>query len=277
MSTGRREAPLVKFAIFGLVMVVLSVFLIVVFGQYRSGTTNEYSAVFSDSSGMHPGASVRVAGVEVGKVRKLTVRDDQRVVVDFDADRDIVLTGGTKAAIRYLNLTGDRYLELADGPGSTQTLHSGAQIPLQQTQPALDLDLLLGGLKPVVQGLNPRDVNSLTWSLVQIVQGQEGAVDSLLSKTASFSSRLADSSDTIGQLIDNLNKVMQTLAQHGNQFSDAIDKLEQLVTQLAHDRDPIGSAIDSLDAGTASVADLLTKARPPLAGTVEQLGRLTPQ
>ncbi|MBO0854916.1 MAG: mammalian cell entry protein, partial [Nocardia sp.] len=40
---------------------------------------------------------------------------------------------------------------------------------------------------------------------------------------------------------------------------------------------PIGSAIDSLDAGTASVADLLTKARPPLAGTVEQLGRLTPQ
>ncbi len=40
----------------------------------------------------------------------------------FDADRNIVLTTGTRAAVRYLNLVGDRYLELVDGPGS----HEGA-------------------------------------------------------------------------------------------------------------------------------------------------------
>ena len=63
-----------------------------------------------------------------------------------------MLTTGTKAAVRYLNLVGDRYLELVDGPGSTRILPAGAQIPVDRTAPALDLDLLLGGLKPVIQG-----------------------------------------------------------------------------------------------------------------------------
>ncbi|MDR7171890.1 phospholipid/cholesterol/gamma-HCH transport system substrate-binding protein [Nocardia kruczakiae] len=272
----QRDTPLLKFGAFALVMVVLSGFLVLVFGQYRTGSTNGYSAEFTDSSGLRSGDSVRVAGVEVGRVKGVTLRPDQRVVVTFDADRDIVLTGGTKAAIRYLNLVGDRYLELTDGPGSTATLRPGARIPLERTTPALDLDLLLGGLKPVLQGLNAQEVNSLTWSLVQIVQGQEGTVDSLLTKTASFSSRLADTSDVVGKLIDNLNQVMETLASNGTQFSDAIDRLEQLVTQLSQDRDPIGSAIDALDRGTASVADLLTQSRAPLADTVDQLARLAP-
>ena len=92
--------------------------------------------------------------------------------MSFDTDKDVVLTTGSKAAVRYLNLVGDRYLELLDGPGSTQLLPRGAQIPLERTQPALDLDLLLGGLKPVIRGLEPRDVNALTDALLQIFQGQ---------------------------------------------------------------------------------------------------------
>ncbi len=35
----------------------------------------------------------------------------------FDADDTVKLTDGTKAAVRYLNLVGDRYLEFLDGPG----------------------------------------------------------------------------------------------------------------------------------------------------------------
>ncbi len=67
-----------------------------------------------------------------------------------------------------------------------------------------------------------------------------------------------------------------TLAKSGDQFSDTVDRLERLVTGLARDRDPIGDAIVALDNGTASLADLLTEARPPLAGTVDELNRLAP-
>ena len=63
----------------------------------------------------------------------------------------------------------------------------GARIPVERTAPALNLDLLLGGLKPVIQGLNPQDVNALTASLLQIFQGQGDTMESLLSHTSSFS------------------------------------------------------------------------------------------
>ncbi len=115
-----------------------------------------------------------MAGVRVGTVTDVALQPDNKVVVDFDADRKIVLTSGTKATVRYLNLVGgDRYLELVDSPGSAKIQPPGSRIPLDRTEPALDLDLLLGGLKPVVQGLNPQDVNALTNSLIQILQGQD--------------------------------------------------------------------------------------------------------
>ena len=91
--------------------------------------------MFADASGLKAGDSVRVAGVRVGTVNGVALQPDNKVVVDFDADRNVVLTTGTKAAVRYLNLVGDRYLELVDGPGSTRILPPGSQIPVDRTAP----------------------------------------------------------------------------------------------------------------------------------------------
>ncbi|KUI29026.1 MCE family protein [Mycobacterium sp. GA-2829] len=270
------RGTLIKFAVFATVMTLLTAFLFMAFSQYRSGSTSKYSAVFSDASRLDTGDSVRVAGVRVGTVKKVALQADKTVLVDFDADQSIVLTSGTQAAVRYLNLTGDRYLELVDGPGSTRKLPAGAQIPKERTTGALDLDLLLGGLRPVIQGLNAQDVNALTSSLIQIFQGQGDTLNSLLSRTSSFSNTLADNNEVVQQLIENLDTVVETLAKDGDKFSGAIDRLEQLISGLSDDRDPIGTAITALDNGTASIADLLTEARPPLARTVDEMNRLAP-
>lgn len=270
----RRTAT--KFAVFGVVMAALTACLFMVFGEYRSASTGVYSAVFTDASSLESGDSVRVAGVRVGTVDRVTLRSDNTVLVSFDADDDVVLTTGTRAAVRYLNLVGDRYLELIDGPGSTQVMARGAQIPVDRTQPALDLDLLLGGLKPVIRGLNPEDVNALTNALLQIFQGQGDTLQSLLTRTSSFSNSLADNNAALEQLVDNLDTVLATLGEEGERFSGALEKFERLTTELANDRDTIGTAIDSLSAGTASIADLLSSARPPLAGMVDQLNRVAP-
>ncbi|MDV3127797.1 MCE family protein [Mycobacterium sp. 21AC1] len=272
----RGKSTFFKFGAFAVVMAVLTAFLFMTFSEYRGGSYSRYSAVFGDASRLESGDSVRVAGVRVGTVKSVSLQPDKSVLVDFDADRSIALTTGTKAAVRYLNLVGDRYLELLDSPGSTRLLPSGSRIPKERTESALDLDLLLGGLRPVIQGLNPKDVNALTSSLIQIFQGQGDTLDSLMSKTSSFSNTLGDNNEVIQQLIDNLNVVVGTLAKDGDKFSGTVDRLEQLVSGLSQDRDPIGTAITSLDNGTASLASLLTEARPPLAGTVDQLNRLAP-
>lgn len=267
---------MVKFGAFATVMSLLTAGLLAVFGEYRGGSTTKFSAVFADVSDLSTGDTVRIAGVSVGSVTHVALRPDKTVVVDFNADRKVVLTTGTRAAVRYLNLVGDRYLELVDGPGGTQIMPAGSQIPADRTMPALDLDVLLNGLKPVVQGLNPQDVNQLTTALIQIMQGQGGTVESLMSQTSSFTNALADNGQIVEQLIDNLNDAMATLDRDGEKFSGAIDNLHQLIAELSAEREPIGEAIDALSNGTASLAGLLGQARSPLAATVDQLSRLAP-
>ena len=273
---GSLGPTLVKFGAFAVVMSVLTLFLFFTFGQYRTGAVTGYSALFNDASRLKAGDSVRVAGVRVGTVNGVALQPDRKVVVKFDADRSVVLTDGTKAAVRYLNLVGDRYLDLVDGPGSTRRLAGGGQINVSHTAPALDLDLLLGGLKPLVHGLNPRDVNALSSALLEVFQGEGGSLQSLFNKSTSFTNTLADNDQTIEHLIDNLNVVAATLNKDGGQFSGAIDRLQRLVTGLSDDRDTFGPAIDALSNGTLTLADLLGKARPPLSGTVDQLSRLAP-
>ncbi|BBZ23999.1 MCE family protein [Mycolicibacter hiberniae] len=265
-----------KFGAFGLTMVMLTAVMLAIFSQYRSGATNAYSAVFQDASSLKAGHSVRVAGIRVGTVRKIALQRDNTVLVSFDADDNVRLTESTKVAVRYLNLVGDRYLELIDEPGSTRIRPPGSRFGVEQTEPALNLDLLLGGLKPVIQGLNPDDVNSLTSSLIQILQGQGGDLESLFTRTSSFTNALADNGNVVEQLIANLDDTLAVLSQDGKKFSGTVDGLERLVSGLAAERDPIGQAITALDNGTASLAGLLTQARSPLSGTVDQLTRLAP-
>ena len=256
---------LVKFLVFATIMSVLTVFLFFTFGQYRTGSTDGYSAVFTDASRLKSGDTVRVAGIRVGTVTDVSLQSDREVLVDFDADRGLKLTSGTKAAIRYLNLTGDRYLELADGPGSTRLLPPGSQIPVDRTQPALDLDLLLSGLKPVVQGLNPQDVNALTASLVQVFQGQGDTLDSLLSKTSSFTSTIADDNQTVQSLIDNLNTVLGTVAKNGDQFSGD-DRPPREAHQRAVGRSRPDRHRDHLPGQRHRLADGSADPGPPAAG-----------
>lgn len=272
----RSGGTAIKFGVFGVTMLLLTGALFAIMGQYRTGSTNGYSAVFTDASSLKAGDSVRVAGIRVGTVNDVALQPDNTVLVRFDSDREVVMTMATKVVVRYLDLVGNRYLELLEGPGSTKIQPPGSQIPVDRTEPALDLDLLLGGLKPVIQGLNAQNVNALTNSLIQILQGQGGTVESLMAHTTSFTQALADNGQTVQQLIDNLRATVATVAKDGDKFSGAVEQLQQLVTGLSQERDPIGEAITALDNGTASLSDLMTQARPPLSGTVDQLTRLAP-
>ncbi|WP_280502230.1 MCE family protein [Nocardia farcinica] len=272
----RRNAPLVKFGAFAVVMVVLSGLLVLVFGQYRAGGATGYSAIFADASGLRRGDTVRIAGVPVGAVRAVELREDHAVLVEFDAAEPVRLSTATRAAVRYLNLVGDRYLELTDPPGVSEPLPPGGRIPRERTTGALDLDLLIGGLKPVIQGLNAQQVNALTWSLLEIVQGRQDTLGSLTARTATFTTALAEKNDLVARLLDHLRVVMDTLNAEGEQFTATVERLQRLVGELSAEREPLGAAIEAIDRATASVADLLIDARPPLAGTIDELARLAP-
>jgi phospholipid/cholesterol/gamma-HCH transport system substrate-binding protein len=256
------------------VCVLAIIALFAVFAQLRADNTQTYNATFNNVSGLKTGDFVRVAGVEVGKVKNLTIADDATVRVEFTASEQVVLTQGTKVVVRYENLVGDRYLALVEGPGDVKKLAPGQTIPVSNTLPALDLDALIGGLRPLFRALNPEQVNSLTGELIQALQGQGATINSILNQTASLTNTLADRDQLIGQVINNLNTVLGSLGDQSKQFDKAVDSVSQLVQGLAARKDDIGSAVGNANAATGTIADLLSQARPPLQDTVHQLDRV---
>jgi phospholipid/cholesterol/gamma-HCH transport system substrate-binding protein len=256
---------------------VLTFALVAVFGQLRFERRAPYHAEFTNISGLKSGNFVRIAGVEVGKVTGLALHRDGTVTVDFAIDKGLTLTEGTRAAVRYENLIGDRYLSLEDGPGSVRRLTPGQTIPLARTSPALDLDTLIGGFRPLFRALEPDQLNELTGELLQVFQGQGGTVASVLAQTSTLTSTLADRGELIGELIKNLDIVLQTFATRNGEFSETLDKLSQLVQGLADRKTDIANGVAYVNAAAASVADLLTVARAPLKETVQQTDRTAGQ
>lgn len=140
----------IKLALFSFVLLLCTALLIVVFGQLRFQRYNHYTAEFSNGSGVKGGDFIRAGGVEVGKVADVRLTENgQRVIIDMKVDRSLPLYQSSTAQIRYANLIGDRFvnLERGTGEGADRVLPPGGFIPVARTQPALDLDALIGGFK----------------------------------------------------------------------------------------------------------------------------------
>jgi phospholipid/cholesterol/gamma-HCH transport system substrate-binding protein len=267
----RATGTAVKLGVFWLVLLMFTVMIVIVFGQVRFGRTTGYSAVFTDASGLRPGQFVRASGVEVGKVSKVTLIDgDARVLVEFNVDRSLTLDRATTASIRYLNLIGDRYLELKHGD-SGQRLAPGGTIPLEHTQPALDLDALIGGFRPLFKALDPNKVNSIAQSIITVFQGQGATINDILDQTAALTAALADRDKAIGEVVTNLNTVLATTVKHQKDFDRTVDNLDLLITGLKNRADPLAAAAAHISDAAGTLADLLGEDRPSLHGTLERL------
>jgi len=271
-------APLIKLGIFVVVTVLFTTILGISIANINTTSTNAYKARFTDATLLLPNDDVRIAGVRVGQVKDVKIVDKRQAEVEFEVDAGRTLPAGVTAQIKFRNLVGQRYVSLGEGDDSSgKTLQVGGTIPLERTTPALDLTELFNGFKPLFTALNPEDVNKLSYEVIQVLQGEGGTVESLLSHTASLATTIADKDQVIGEVIDNLNSVLDTVNAHTPQLNDLIVKLQQLVSGLAADRKPIGDAIESLGTLAETTSGLLGQVREPLKNDISALGNLTQQ
>src|ERR1700751_1627732 len=265
---------LVKLGILSLVLLLFTVVIIVVFGQMRFDRTNGYSAEFTNISGLRAGQFVRASGVEIGKVSAVRLVDGgRRAQVDFSVDRSVQLYQSTTAQIRYLNLIGDRYLELkrGEGEGADRVLPAGGFIPLSRTSPALDLDALIGGFKPLFRALDPEKVNNIASAIVTVFQGQGGTINDILDQTAQLTSHIAERDQAIGEVVKNLNIVLDTTVRHRAQFDETVDNFEKLITGLNNHADSLAADTANISNAAGTVADLLADNRALVHGTLNYL------
>ncbi|MGE5290785.1 MAG: MCE family protein [Micromonosporaceae bacterium] len=264
----------VKLSAFAAVTSLATAVLAITISNAQFGPRTTYRAIFSNATGLITGDGVRIAGVQVGEVSGISLYHGHLAEVTFTVQKDIPLSASTRAALRYLNIVGQRYVSLMEGAGSSAPLRPGGVIPLSQTEPALDLNALFNGFRPLLAALNPAQVNQLAFSIIRVFQGEGGTIDSLLGQVASLTSTLADHDVLITQLINNLNAVLGTLDSHTTQFTELVANLQSLVSGLAADRSAIGSSLTGISNLEAATAGLLSQARAPLKSDIASLGQV---
>lgn len=264
----------IKLGAFSLVLLLFTAIIVVVFGQLRFDRTTAYTAEFSNASGLRDGQFVRAGGVEVGKVSDIKlVGNGDRVQVTLNVDRTLPLYQSTTAQIRYQDLIGNRYVNLdrGTGEGADRILPAGGFIPMSRTQPALDLDALIGGFKPLFKALDPQKVNTIASSLITVFQGQGGTINDILDQTSQLTSALADRDQAIGEVITNLNTVLDTTVKHEKDFDQTVNNFEILITGLKNRADPLAQSTADISSAAGTLGDLLADDRPQLKDTIAKL------
>ncbi len=127
--------------VFVLVGIVCLGYLSVKLGKLEliGGNVYEVVAQFNTASGLKAGSSVEIAGVEVGRVRSITLNEDRAAVL-LAVDNTVKLYTDTIASIKTRGIIGEKFLALSPGGGG-DPLKPGDTI--RDTESGLDLEELV--------------------------------------------------------------------------------------------------------------------------------------
>ncbi len=219
-------AALWRLGISALVAILLFVLIANAIEQPLAAEQRSYTAEFTDASGLHPNADVRVRGVRVGKVRSIQLqrRQGQSVAaVGFSLDKRYGVVSGTRLAIKYQALTGLRYVDITDAAEGYSPSDLVTRVPIAMTQPSIDITALFNGLQPVIATLSPDEINTFTTNAISYLSGDGSGLAPMLDSIHTLTRFVSDRQKVIATLMSNLSDVAQAI---GGKSNDLVQILE---------------------------------------------------
>jgi phospholipid/cholesterol/gamma-HCH transport system substrate-binding protein len=262
-----------KLLAFVAVCVTFTVYLAFTIGNIRPSHLwflhRDYSltANFDDVTGLNVGDSVKVAGVIVGKVSSLQVVDGPntgagRARVGFSVHKSIRLPKNTEASIRWRNLLGQRYLYLnpPDAAHADATvLRSGDHIA--NTISVVDIGELFNRLGPIVNVLDPGQVNQFIDAVSGALSGNEQNLSQALDNLATVTASLASHDDAIGRLVGNVNTVAETVSSRDQEITTVLDNLVEISSTFSANTKIVDDAVTNLGTVSTNLDRLLSNNR----------------
>lgn len=258
----RYRKPLIGSVIFLMLSVAVTWMVFATLGRGVAGRTDTYSAIFTDVSGMAPGDDVRVAGVRVGRVDKIELVDTLAKVT-FRVQSDQSLYTDTTASVTYQNIIGQRYLGLAQGTaGEHKPLGKHGQIPKERTSPSFDISYALNGFEPLLEQLEPEQVDNLTNAIVGAFGGDSTSILALTIQTSALAETFAGPDQVLGELIGNLNELMASLASQNTNLQTMIRQTRGVMADLAQRRQGLVDSVGSINSTAGRLAAIVNNITP---------------
>jgi phospholipid/cholesterol/gamma-HCH transport system substrate-binding protein len=229
-----------RLAIAAVVAILLLVLVSNVITQPVAAKQGAYTADFTDISGLHTGADVRVHGVRVGKVESIELHrlsGQSIAAVAFTLDSRYSIGTDTRLAVKYQALTGLRYVDVTNASDGVPAASPITHIPTSMTQPSFDITKLFNGLQPVLATLSPDDLNTFTANVDTFLSGDGSGLGPVLESIHTLTQFLADRQQIVSTLMANLKAVADTMSGHAKDFIQIIDWVNR----------PIDAALDVID------------------------------
>jgi phospholipid/cholesterol/gamma-HCH transport system substrate-binding protein len=226
----------------------------------------DYSAYFTDSSGLDEGARVQVSGFQVGAVTSVTLAG-QRVLVKFDVDKSVPLGDRTEAAIRAKSLLGAKVLEITPrGDGSLS-----APIPTERTTPAYQLPDALGDFASTINDLDTTKLNQSLSTLSESFRDTPPALRDAVDSVARFSKVLNERDADLRNLLTNANKATGVLAERTDQIVGLLINSNRLLQQLQTESDALDRISGDIAALSKQISGFISDNRTQLKKAVDKL------
>lgn len=243
----------------------------------RIGAT-KVTATFNSAVGMYEGSNVRILGVDVGKVTKVTPRGET-VDVEMRVDRGVKMPADVQAVQIIPSLVADRYVQLLPAYDGGPTTQGDVTLGLDRTAVPVEIDAIYGNLQKLSKSLGPGEdgVN------------QKGALSDFVSAGAQA---LDGNGETLGSAITNLSKAAETLANSSGDISTTVKNLDVFVGALrandsqvrlfnsqmasfnsfmAGEREQLGKALDTLSFALGDVATFIADNQAQIGETIRDL------
>ena len=236
--TGFRRA-LTYLLVFTLIAVGGAVFINNAIIRPIGANHRTFTADFTGAAGLKVGHDVRVLGARVGKVTGISIhhdveQSDSVARVDFELEDGVPVYDNSKLAIRYLNLTGIRYVDLQqpdDDPGLP--VPRGRVIGTDQTVASFDVTTVFHGLAPVFATMNTEDINHFGESLLAMIEGDGTRFSEFVTGLTKVVEFADDRAAVIDRLVDNLAALSGSIEGRAEYINPIIDYVSRFGTVLA--------------------------------------------
>jgi phospholipid/cholesterol/gamma-HCH transport system substrate-binding protein len=242
------------------IVAVVAVGAIYVFG---GSSSKKLSANFASGVGVYPGTPVKILGIQVGSVTKVSPAGGS-VKIEMTYDHKYKVPAGAISVLVANSLVSDRYVQLAPAyNGKGPVLANGANIPLSRTASPAELDDIYGALNQLSVALGPHGANKkgALSTLVNVaaanLHGNGSALNSSIRNLSKAALTLSNGRQDLFGTVKNLKSFTQALSQSDAQVRHFENQLAQVAGDLADERGDLGAALHNLTIALHQVANFV--------------------
>jgi len=190
------------FVLVGSILFGTAIFLL---GDYSFQKYYTVYAEFADVAGLPDKGSIKLSGVEVGKVKKISLKNE-KVVVQLAVREGVKIYRDAKFLVGSTSMIGSKYLEIDQGTPAAGKLNDGDTVQGEDTLPldralsraVTSLESLIGDIRG--EGRLAKDLNEILENLREVT----GNVNEIVSNSQPHAEKVMERLDSITARLDSM-------------------------------------------------------------------------